>query len=122
MIERLTDFPADVLAFVFTGHVSASEYEAVFAPAVADALAKHDKVRLYYEIAPDFNDLAPAAVWDDLRTGLQHIGHWDRVAVVTDMDLITRTMQFSSLLMPGTMKSFPLAEATQARAWIVAAS
>jgi hypothetical protein len=122
MIERLTDFQADVLAFVCAGHVSESEYDAVFIPAVADALAKHDKVRLYYEIAPDFTGLEPTAVWENLKTGLQHIGHWERVAVVTDVELIARTVQFSSLLMQGTMKSFPVSEATQARAWIIAAS
>jgi len=77
-------------------------------------------VRLYYETAADFSGIDPGAVWSDMRVGLENFSRWERIAVVTDVDWIKHTMQFFSFMMPGQMRIFPRAEATQARAWITA--
>jgi hypothetical protein len=46
----------------------------------------------------------------------------ERVAVVTDLDWIERTMRFFDFLMPCPMKAFHTSEAAQAREWISAVS
>jgi hypothetical protein len=120
MIEQLKNFPANVLAFVCRGQVTKEDYETVLVPAVIDALKKYDKVRLYYETADDFSGIDPSAVWADFRVGMEHFTRWERVAVVTDVDWIKHTMQFFSFMMPAQMKIFPLSEAAEARAWIIA--
>jgi len=121
MIEHLTTFPDNVLAFVCKGRVTKADYDAVLVPAVMNALEQHDKIRLYYETAPDFG-IDPSAIWEDFKVGMEHLTRWERVAVVTDVDWIKQTMQLFSFLIPGAMKSFPTSEAAQARAWIIAAS
>lgn len=121
MIERLPNFPEHVLAFVCEGRVTKGDYNSVLVPAVLRALERHRKVRLYYETAADFAGIDPGAVWEDFKVGMEHLTRWERVAVVTDVEWIKQTMRFFSFLMPGAMKAFSLAEATQARAWIVAA-
>ena len=121
MIERLPNFPEHVLAFVCKGRVTKGDYNSVLVPAVLRALERHRKVRLYYETAADFAEIDPGAVWEDFKVGMEHLTRWERVAVVTDVEWIKQTMRFFSFLMPGAMKAFSLAEATQARAWIVAA-
>jgi hypothetical protein len=120
MIEHLNDFPDNVLAFVCKGHVTKQDYDTVLVPAVADALKKNEKVRLYYETAGDFTGIDPTAVWTDFRVGMEHFTRWERMAVVTDVDWIKHTMQFFSFMMPGQMKIFPTSEAAEARAWIAA--
>jgi hypothetical protein len=119
MIEQLKDFPPNVLAFVCSGKVSRAEYDTVLVPAVREALKKHDKLRLYYETAGDFQ-IEPGAMWEDFKVGMEHLTRWERMAVVTDIDWIKHTMQFFSFMMPGQLKSFPRAEAAQARAWVSA--
>ncbi len=121
MIGQLKDFPDNVLAFVCSGRVTKADYDAVLVPAVMNALKKHGKVRLYYETAGDFAGIAPGAMWEDFKVGMEHLTRWERFAVVTDVEWIKHTMQFFSFLMPGQMKSFPESQAAQARAWIVAA-
>ncbi len=118
MIEQLKTFPENVLAFVCHGHIAKADYDAVLVPAVMNALKKHDKVRLYYETAPDFAGIDPGAMWEDFKVGMEHLTRWEQVAIVTDVEWIKQTMRFFSFLMPGSVRIFPTAEASQAGAWI----
>ena len=120
MIEVLTGFPNNVLAFVCHGHITKRDYESILTPAVEKALEGHEKVRLYYETASDFAGIDPSAVWEDAKVGLGHFSHWERFAVVTDVEWIRHTMKLFSFLMPGEMRVFSSDEAAQAREWIMA--
>jgi len=120
MIEPLKDFPANVVALACEGHVTRDDYKTVLEPIVESALSQHDKIRLYYQIGEDFEGIDPSAVWEDIKVGFEHLSRWERIAVVTDVDWIRRTMQAFSFLMPGAMKMFPLAQMKAARAWITA--
>lgn len=120
MIEVLPGFPDDVAAFACHGHVTKADYAAVLEPAIADRLNRHEKLRLYYEVAPDFSGLDPGAVWEDTKVGLSNFRHWQRFAVVTDIDWIKHSVALFGFLMPGELRVFPTTEAGQAREWITA--
>jgi hypothetical protein len=121
MIETLSDFPDNVVALKCKGHVTTADYKDVLEPAVEKALGAHEKVRLYYQIDTDFSGIDPGAMWEDFRVGMGHLLRWERIAVVTDVDWIRHTMSAFSFLMPAELKVFPVAEASKARDWIVAA-
>lgn len=118
MIEPLAGFPDDVAAFACHGHVTKSDYESVLIPAINKKLESHDKVRIYYEVAPDFNGFDPGAMWDDTKVGFRHFLRWERFAVVTDVEWIKQTMKFVGFLMPGEFRAFPIAESAEARQWV----
>lgn len=118
MIEALTGFPDNVAAFACHGHVTKADYEKVLIPDVENRLAHNDKVRIYYETAPDFAGVDPGAVWDDTKVGFAHWFRWERLAVVTDVEWIKHTMKIFGFLMPGELRAFPTTEATAARDWI----
>jgi len=119
MIQQLTNFPGNVVAFVCRGRVTKADYDMILVPAVRDALFTHEKVRLYYETAEDFAGIEPGAAWEDFKIGMEHLTRWERIAVVTDVEWIRHMVHFFSFLMPGTTKIFSLSEAAQAREWIV---
>jgi SpoIIAA-like len=119
MIEQLTSFPTNIVAFVCKGRVTKADYDAVLVPAVLNALRTHGKVRLYYETEADFAGIDAGAAWEDFKIGVEHFTRWDRVAVVTDVAWIKHAVRFFSFLMPGATKLFPRSEAAQAREWIV---
>lgn len=118
MIEQLSGFPDTVVAFSGTERITRDDYVSVVIPAVDAALKTNKQIRLYYEIGPKFESFEPTAAWEDFKVGMEHIAHWQRVAVVTDVEWIKHTMQIFSFLMPGDMRVFPTADKDDARRWI----
>jgi len=119
MIEALAGFPDNVIAVACHGQVTGEDYKNVLVPAVEAALKHHDKVRVYYEIAPDFTAVNPRAVWEDIKVGVGHLTRWERIAVVSDIGWIRDGMQAFRFLIPGEAKVFSMAEAKAAKDWIV---
>jgi hypothetical protein len=118
MIEALNGFPSGVLAFACKGHVTRADYETVLIPAVEKALRQPGKLRLYYQIGPDFKGIGVGAMWDDFKVGMEHLSRWERIAVVTDVDWIRYTIRAFSFLMPGVAKILGLNERAEAQKWI----
>jgi hypothetical protein len=122
MIEQLSGFPTNVLGFRASGHVTRQDYETVVDPAVEAAFKDQQAVRLYYQLDSDFEGASPGAMWQDFRVGMEHIRHWERIAVVTDVDWIGNSIKVFGFLIPGEVRLFPLAQTDQAKAWIVEAT
>jgi hypothetical protein len=119
MIEALKGFPARVLAFACKGHVTKRDYETILIPAVEEALKQQGKLRLYYQIDPDFTGIEPGALWDDFKVGMEHVFRWERIAVVTDVDWIRNTVRALSFVIPAVTKVFHLDERDTAHQWIL---
>jgi hypothetical protein len=122
MIELLAGFPDGVLGFAYKGQVTKADYETVVIPAVVKALETRKSLRLYFSVKSDFSGIDAGAEWEDLKMGIAHLGHWERIAVVTDLHWIEQTMRFINLLLPCPMKTFLTSEEAQARVWITTAS
>jgi hypothetical protein len=121
MIELLSGFPENVLAFGCSGEVTREDYRDVVIPAVEAALKGEGKIRLFYRIGDDFSGIEPMAVWQDFKIGMEHLLRWDRVAVVTDVAWIANTMSMFGFMMPCDIRTYPNVEETEAREWIAAA-
>lgn len=120
MMVLLHDLPEFVVGVRASGEVDARDYESVLMPAINSALQKHNRVRVLYQLAPDFTGFTAGAMWDDAKLGLAHRKAWERVAVVTDVDWIAHAVRMFTFMMPGTVKVFPNQEMGDAEKWIVA--
>jgi hypothetical protein len=119
VIETLEGFPDNVVALEAKGQVTTKDYEEVLIPKVETALQRHANVRLYYELGPEFTGIDAGAAWDDLKIGLEHLTRWERMAVVTDVDWIRHVINAFRVFMPGQLRVFATAQATEAQAWIL---
>jgi nucleotide-binding universal stress UspA family protein len=119
MIEVLNGFPPTVMGFACKSHVTKEEYEQVLIPAVRQALADYKKVRLYFRIDSDFSGVAPGALWDDVKLGMEYLFRWDRIAVVTDVEWIRQTFKAFSYMMPCEARVFRLDEVSIAKDWVM---
>jgi hypothetical protein len=122
MIEHISTFPDDVMGFVFHGQITKTDYDAVFISVVCEALKRNPKVRLYYETAAHFTGFDVGAMWDDAALGMEHIGRWDRAAVVTEVKWMEQATRLSGFIFHGSVRLFPRSDTAAARVWIMAPS
>lgn len=119
MIEIIKGFPANVVGIMAKGQVTRKDYLEVVIPTVEDSLTRNAKLRLYYELGSEFAGIDPGAEWEDLKLGIEHPTRWERVAVVTDVAWIRHLVGVFRFVMPGELRVFTTAQASEARQWIV---
>ena len=88
MLTTMTDLPDGVIGFSAEGTVTDADYKTVLIPAVEDTLKAGGKVRLLYFLGPQFEKYAPGAMWDDTMFGARHYFDFEKVACVTDHELL----------------------------------
>lgn len=120
MIDVLPDFPSAVVAFAGRGRVTRADYRTVLEPVVEAALRQPRKIRVYYEVGPDFAGMDAGAVLEDLKIGIGHIARWERIAVVADNTWIRRTTRIVGAVVPADVRVFSTSERASAREWISA--
>jgi len=118
MIELIEDIPANVLGFVASGEVTASDYETVLIPAVESRLISHKKVRLFYHLAPTFSGFTSGAMWDDAKLAFGHRKSWQKVAIVTDVDWIKSASSIFKFAIPCPLKVFCNSAYAEALVWV----
>ncbi|MEZ5140971.1 MAG: STAS/SEC14 domain-containing protein [Acidimicrobiales bacterium] len=118
MIELIPGLPDNVVGFVAKGEVRAEDYEQVLAPAVDDALGRHDKLRLLYVLGADFTGYSGGATWEDGKLGMRHLTSWEKIAVVSDKDWVRHTVNVLGYLIPGQVKVFAVADEADASEWV----
>jgi hypothetical protein len=120
VLERIENLPDNVLGFVAKGKLTGDDYDRILIPAVDQALASHDKIRLLYVLGEEFDGVTGGALWDDTKVGFSHITRWEKIAVVTDKEWLRHAVDIFGYLIPGEVKGFTSSELTDARAWVVA--
>jgi len=118
MIVELGGFADDIVAVQAQGQVTGDDYTETLVPAVERRLERFDKVRLLYQIGPDFKRFTTTALWEDTRVGLHHLHAFERIAVVTDTGWIGKLVKTIAPTMPGKLRCFSLDEIDTATTWI----
>ena len=118
MLTLIEDLPEGVVGVEAHGKVTAEEYDEVLVPAVEAARAKDGRVRLLYVLGHSLPDYTAGAAWEDTKLGLGHLGSWERIAIVGDVDWLHHAVHGLGWLMPGEIKVFRLAELDAAREWV----
>ena len=118
MIEILKDYPDTILAVSGTGRVTSEDYRDVLIPEVEARIAKHEHIRLFCFLGPDFDGLTAGAAWADLKLGLSRWNAFGRIAVVTDAGWIADAVRLFAPFFYHPVKVFPVADCKSARSWI----
>ena len=118
MIKLLPDLPDHVVGIDASGQVTASDYETVLIPAIKSALNIHDRIRVLYQMGPEFTGFTSGAMWDDMKLGILHFKAWEKIAVVTDVKWVANATHMFGFAMPCPVKVFSIAEFAEATKWI----
>jgi hypothetical protein len=115
MIKELSDMPAGVIGFEASARLEATDYRDVVLPALERAAATGE-IR-FVIVMPEFGGMSGGAVWQDLKMGIEHLRKWKRIALVTDIEWMSRMTDLFGWMTPGETKTFSLAKRDEAIAW-----
>lgn len=118
MMERIPDLPNNVLGFRASGAVSGGDYKTVVVPAIETASKASETLRLLYVIPNDCTGFSAEAMWEDTKVVVGHVKQLEKVALVSDQELLRDSIRLLEQLMPGELKAFPQEEEAAAGAWV----
>jgi SpoIIAA-like len=122
MIERMDDVSAGVIGIRASGKLTKDDYESVLEPALKEAIDSGEARVLF--VLPDFEGLEPEAWLEDVKTGLgvelKNRSAWKKLAVVTGVDWVAKSMRLFAWAMPGELRVFEMDEMDKATEWVAA--
>lgn len=115
-LESVDVAHGSVITVFARGRLSHQDYQA-FIPQLEAAIAEQtgDQLRLVFD-ARELEGWEPQAAVDDLRLGLRHGRHVERVALITDARWLTLLSSVVGWLVPGELRHFE--DRATADAWI----
>ena len=117
MMELIEGLPDGVVGIEAVGEVTADDYETVAKPAIEKALAERARIRLIHVLGDRVAGHTPGALLDDAKLGISHLDSFERVAVVTDIDLVRALVKTGGWSIPGETRLFSTDERAAAIAW-----
>ncbi|AAM05401.1 TPA: STAS/SEC14 domain-containing protein [Methanosarcina acetivorans] len=118
MIEIMPGLPENVVAAVANGKITGEDYEKVLIPAIEDKIRTQGKIRMLYQLGPNFTGFTYNAMWDDAKVGIWHLTAFEKIAVVSDVDWIIDAVKVFKFAIPCPVKTFRNKEFAEAKAWI----
>jgi len=101
-----------------TAPISDSDYKETLIPAIDKAIAGGDRLRLLAIVDAGISDFTLGAMVQDARVGLKHWHGFDRVAVASDNDALTKAIGAFSVFMPCPVATFKMSGVEDARRWL----
>ena len=118
MLKLIPGLADNVVGIEAVGKVEAADYQQVLDPAAAQTIRDHDRVRLLYVLADQYEGYSAAAMWEDTKLGFHDLKAWERIAVVTDHGTLADTVRVFGWLIPAEVRTYPVSQLDEARQWI----
>ncbi|MEK6443442.1 STAS/SEC14 domain-containing protein [Pseudonocardia sp. T1-2H] len=121
MFKQISDMPAGTIGFEAHGDVDDDDFEEIVAPVLRREIADGRKVRLLYLLGPQLRDYEGDAVKEEMKFAARHATAYERVAIVSDESWLRPALRVLSVLVPGQLRGFPVAQLESAKAWVAGA-
>ncbi len=118
MLTIIDGLPDHVIGIRINDKLRAEDYEKQLVPLVNEKLKDHRKLDLLCCIDGEWKGMEAGAVWQDLRLGLGRIGHWARMAIVSDIKWLENAVKLFRVFSPGELRHFDSNDYAAAREWV----
>lgn len=118
MLKILNDLPENVLGVSAEGKITGTDYETVLIPAIEEKFKTNKKIRMIYQLGNKFSGFDFTAMLDDAKMGMKHLSAWDRIALVSDHEMINTFAKFFGHMLSCELRIFKNAEMGAAKKWI----
>jgi len=118
MLQTIDGFADDVVAIRGVGRITGDDYRSVLIPEIERATQGGGKVRLLFELAEGYEGYDAGAMFADASFGMRHLGSFERIAIVTDLDWLRHATTLFGPLIPGEVRVFGTTDRVAAHDWI----
>jgi len=118
MLKIMNDLPTNVLGVSGEGKITGADYENVLMPELEKKLKTNKKIRMLYHLGSNFTGFDMSAMLDDAKMGMKHLSAWDRIALVSDHEMINSFAKFFGHMLSCELRIFKNAELLDAKKWI----
>jgi hypothetical protein len=115
----MTDLPANVIGISGEGRITGKDYETILIPAVENRLKTNKKLSLLYHLGSDYKGYDLAAIADDSKIGMKHLFAWEKIALVSDHELLNIVAKFFGYMLPCEVRIFKNDALEDAKKWII---
>jgi hypothetical protein len=119
MIKIMNNMPDNVIGATAMGEVTDEDYESTLIPVIEEKLKANKKIRLFYHLDSSFTGFEVKAVFDDAKMGIKHLSEWDRIALVSDHNMINAMARFFGHIFPCPVRIYKDTEFEDAKKWII---
>jgi len=119
MLKIMNDLPDNVLGVSAEGKITGTDYETVLIPAIEEKFKTNKKIRMLYHLGSQFTGFDLSAMLDDAKMGMKHLSSWDRIALVSDHEMINTFAKFFGHMLSCELRVFKNAEFEEAKKWII---
>ncbi|MEB3280083.1 MAG: STAS/SEC14 domain-containing protein [Lyngbya sp.] len=117
MLELIPTGSDRVIGLHIKGKIETADFDKVIQE-IEEKLKLHPKLRIYAEIE-SLEGMSPEALWKDLKFTFQHLGDFEREAVVSDKRWLEKWSNFSNKLLSSIeVKHFHFDQKQQALDWV----
>jgi SpoIIAA-like len=121
MLQRMPDMPAGTVGFTAVGKVDDDDFEDSVEPVLRQEIAAGRKIRLLYLLGPELREYEGDTLAEEMKFAVRHPTQYERVALVSDEDWLRPALRVISVLVPGQLRAFPVAQLAAAREWLARA-
>lgn len=121
MLKRMWDMPVGTVGFEAVGEVEDDDFERAVEPVLRGEIAEGRKIRLLYLLGPGMREYEGDTLAEEMKFAARHPTSYERVAVVSDEDWLRPALRVLSVLVPGQLRAFPVAQLAAAREWLATA-
>jgi SpoIIAA-like len=118
MFKQIHSMPPGTVGFEAVGEIDDDDFEDVVAPVLRQQIASGHKLRLLYLLGPQLREYEGDAAQEQLKFAARHITAYERVCVVSDESWLGPALRILSVLVPGTIRGFPVADLDAAKRWV----
>jgi hypothetical protein len=120
MLKQMADMPPGTVGFDAIGEVDDDDFEKTVEPVLRRIIAEGRKVRLLYLLGVRFREYEGDALKEEMKFAMHHPSAYERVAVVSDEEWLRPALRLLSVLVPGQLRGFRVADLAAAKSWVAA--
>jgi hypothetical protein len=118
MINFINHLPEKVIGIEVTSDITKEEYDVKVVPKMNELANTQGEINYLIVLKTDISAFDAGVWWDDFKMALNHFTKWDKVAIVTDHEMIKTVTHLFGFAFPGEHKTFKLAEYENALTWV----